>query len=500
MLRRVLVAVLATFVLSGCNQAQSTQAIDRLKPCTGDDAPSDAYCGTLKVYENRATKQGRQIDLNIVVLPALRTDSQPDPLFFLAGGPGQGAAKLARLVREMFRRVQNDRDIVLVDQRGTGKSNPLNCDSEDDSLSAIMETPEQSLARLKTCMSKYDADLTQYTTTIAMDDLDDVRAFLGYDKVNVYGGSYGTRAALVYMRQHGDRIRTAILDGVAPTNMRLPLYFPRDTQRAFDLLVKDCETDAGCHTAYPDLGNRMKALMARLEKNPPTVKATHPRTGETGDVRIDARLLAGVVVTALYSPIASALVPAIINSAEHNDFQSMLALAALGETGGDPNMSIGMQLSVICAEDAPRNTPDELKKEADATLFGKYVMQIQTDACTFWPRGAVDASFYEPVKSPVATLVMSGEIDPVTPPMWGQQVADSLPNSKHVVIPGTGHTPGGTGCGQRIIKSFIDSGSINSIDTSCTAKVKRPPFFLTPAGPDPNRPPSPQASARQAPQ
>jgi hypothetical protein len=269
--------------------------------------------------------------------------------------------------------------------------------------------------------------------------------------------------------------------------MRLPLFFPRDTQRAFDLLAKDCEADEGCHKAYPDLGNRMKVLIARLEKDPPTVQATHPRTGEIGDIRIDARLLAGVVVSALYSPIASALVPAIIASAERNDFQSMLALAAMGDSGGEPNMSIGMQLSVICAEDAPRNTAEELKHEADTTLFGKYVMQIQTEACTFWPRGKVDPSFYEPVTSPVTTLVLSGEIDPVTPPMWGQQVADNLPNSKHIVIPGTGHTPGGSGCGQRIIKSFIDKASFDGLDTACTAKVKRPPFFLTPAGPDPSR-------------
>ena len=183
----------------------------------------DAYCGTFKVYENRATKQGRQIDLNIVVLPALRADSQPDPLFFLAGGPGQGAAKLAKTVRTIFQRVQNDRDIVLVDQRGTGKSNPLDCNSDDDSLQAFMETNEQALERLKACQAKYDADLTLYTTPIAMDDLDDVRAFLGYEKINVYGGSYGTRAALVYMRQHGDRVRSTILDGVAPPDMRLPL-------------------------------------------------------------------------------------------------------------------------------------------------------------------------------------------------------------------------------------------------------------------------------------
>jgi pimeloyl-ACP methyl ester carboxylesterase len=490
-LSRVLVAGIATFVLPGCHQTQTTQGIDRLAPCTADDAPADAYCGTLKVFENRATKQGRQIDLNIVVLPAVRADAQPDPLFFLAGGPGQGAAKLARVVREMFRRVQNDRDIVLVDQRGTGKSNPLDCDQEDngdDSLESAMETPEDMLARLKTCLAKYDADLTQYTTTIAMDDLDDVRAFLGYDTINIYGGSYGTRAGLVYMRQHGDHVRTAILDGVAPPDMRLPLYFPRDSQRAFDLLVKDCAADAGCNKAYPNLGARMKALMERLEKNPPTVRITHPRTGRQAEITVDARMLANVVVFALYVPTASTLVPAIIAAAERNDFQSMFALGSIGDSpDGEANMSIGMQLSVICAEDAPRNTPDDLAREAESTLFGKYVMSVQSAACTFWPRGTVDPSFYEPITSNIPTLVLSGEIDPITPPSWGDQVAKTLPNSKHVIIPGSGHTAGSTGCGQRIMKDFIEKGTADGLDTSCAARVLRPPFFISPAGPDPNR-------------
>src|SRR5262249_35823138 len=156
-----------------------------------------------------------------------------DPVFFLAGGPGQGAAKLAPLVREMFRRVQTDRDIVLVDQRGTGKSNPLDCKvDDDDSLKGFNEPDSAGLDRLKACMAGYKADLPQYTTPIAMDDLDDVRAYLGYDRINIYGGSYGTRAGLVYLRQHGDRVRSAVLDGVAPTDMRLPLYFPRDLQRS----------------------------------------------------------------------------------------------------------------------------------------------------------------------------------------------------------------------------------------------------------------------------
>ncbi len=476
---------LAVLALGGCSQPTELSATDRLKPCTGNDTPVDAYCGTLTVYENRATKQGRQIDLNIVLLPALRADAAPDPLFFLAGGPGQGAAKMAKGLREMFGTVLTDRDIVLVDQRGTGKSNPLECADEDDSLKALGRTEAEAIDMLKKCLAGYDADVRLYTTSIAMDDLDDVRAFLGYDQINIYGGSYGTRAGLVYLRQHGDRVRAAILDGVAPTNMRLPLFFPRDVQRALDLLLADCAATAACNTTYPNLRARLGELMARLEKAPPTVAVVHPRTGERGDLTMTARLLANVLAGTLYIPMAASLIPAIIERAEQNDFQGLLALASIGDTGSPANMSVGMQLSVICAEDAPRITPAEVAKESAGSLFGPYVMRLQQDACAFWPRGEVADVFYEPVTSAVPTLVMSGELDPVTPPVWGEAIAKHLPASKHIVMPGTGHTAGGTGCGMRIMRAFLAKGDTEGLDTSCMANMKRPPFFVTPAGPHP---------------
>jgi pimeloyl-ACP methyl ester carboxylesterase len=351
------------------------------------------------------------------------------------------------------------------------------------------------IAQLKKCMEGYDADLRLYTTTIAMDDLDEVRAFLGYDKINVYGGSYGTRAGLVYMRQHGDRVRTAVLDGVAPTNMRLPLFFPRDAQRAFDKLIADCEADAGCHNAYPNLGARARALIARLEKTPAVVTVVHPRTGERGEIRMTARVLTNVIAATLYQPLVASLLPALIERAEKDDFQGVLALTGMNDTG-EPNMSLGMQLSVICAEDFPRLTPEELRKEAEGSVFGGHVMWIQREGCNMWPRGAVDASFYEPVTSDIPTLVMSGEIDPVTPPVWGEEIAKTLSNAKHIVMPGTGHTAGGTGCGRRMIKAFVDAGTLATLDTSCVQKVTRPPYFVTPAGPDPS---SAKASAGQVP-
>ena len=241
--------LLALAALASCSRASQPTAVDRLQPCASDRGPTDAYCGTLSVYENPMARTGRRINLNIVLLPSLASDVRPDPVVFLAGGPGQGAAQMARDVRSIFRRVLRERDVVLVDQRGTGKSNPLNCTSENNSLRELTESEDVALERLRRCFEGLDADVRLYTTTIAMDDLDEVRAHLGYDRINLYGGSYGTRAALVYLRRHGDRVRSVILDGVSPPDMRIPLFAARDAQRSLDKLLADCELDDQCRSA-----------------------------------------------------------------------------------------------------------------------------------------------------------------------------------------------------------------------------------------------------------
>jgi pimeloyl-ACP methyl ester carboxylesterase len=467
---------------AGCGQARISY-LDRLHPCTSSEAAVDAYCGTLSVPENRQTRSGRRISLNIVVLPAISSDVKPDPLVFLAGGPGQGAAQMAREIREGFRRIQRDRDIVLVDQRGTGKSHPLNCRDPQEHLRDALAPIEAALPRLRTCLESYDADVRLYTTSIAMDDLDDVRAYLGYDRVNLYGGSYGTRAALVYMRQHGDRVRAAILDSVAPTDMRLPMYAARDAQRALDKLLADCDADARCHATYPDLSNQVHSLMRRLDEQPVHAHVIHPRTGIAEDVDIRADTIASVIFAALYSPATASIVPMLVDRAERNDFQGLLALAVAGDTA--ENMSVGMQLSVLCSEDAARFSEADYVRATTGTVFGQHLMAGQIKACEFWPRGTVEVSYYEPVKSDVPTLVLSGDLDPVTPPAWGESVARHLTHAMHVQVSGSGHGVLATACGMQLIQAFLDRGSVEGLDTSCAKTTHRPPFFLSPAGPDP---------------
>ena len=302
--------------------------------------------------------------------------------------------------------------------------------------------------------------------------------------MNLYGGSYGTRAALVYLRRHGEHVRTMILDGVAPMDMRLPMFTARDAQRALDKLLTDCDADTACKQAFPELPARIRNLLRRLEDAPPTVRIVHPRTGIAEDVRVEARVVASILFSALYSPLTASIVPALVDHAERNEFQSVFALGLAGE-GTDENMSVGMQLSVLCSEDAARVTQTDVDQATAGTLFGSHLLGNQLKACGIWPRGVVDASYYEPVVSDVPALVLSGDLDPVTPPTWGEAVVKSLSHGRHVTVPATGHGVIGTACGLTLIQDFIDSASSDALDVSCVRSVKRPPFFVTPAGPDP---------------
>jgi pimeloyl-ACP methyl ester carboxylesterase len=473
-------------LLASCSSLRKTSATDHLQPCKYADGPSDAYCGTLDVFEDRVAKTGRKIALKIVVLPALKQKYAPDPLFFLAGGPGQGAAELVDAVQEPYRRIENDRDLVFVDQRGTGKSNPLECKPADGEKEDDDDNSSSFVAHLHTCLDKLKskADLTKYTTPIAMDDVDDVRQFLGYSKINVYGASYGTRAAIVYARRHAANTRTVILDSVAPTDMRLPLYMARDGQRALDLLLRDCSQDKGCNQRFPNLKERLNALLDRLGTHPQHVKYVDPRTGLDKELDVKRLTVGSVLFASLYSPVTSSLVPLIIEQAEKGNFSGLMAFGAAYDPLSD-SIAQGMHFSVVCSEDAPRIEPGSIARETAGTFFGPEMAELRLKPCEFWPRAQMEASYFENAPSDIPSLILSGELDPVTPPVWGQLVASQWKNSKHVVVPASGHGAWTSGCVLNLMAKFLNDGTASNLDTSCVQDVKRPPFFLGPSGPDP---------------
>lgn len=453
-----------------------------LEPCRTGGVASSARCGTLEVWEDREAKAGRRIALNVVVVPSIAASPAPDPLFFLAGGPGQAATEVAESVLPLFKEVRESRDLVFVDQRGTGSSNALDCPAlqEPTDFSEQLDAQDIPPDELRACLADLDADPKLYATPQAMDDLDDVRAALGYERVNLYGGSYGTRAALVYMRRHAARVRTAVLDGSAPVAMRLPLPTGEDGQRALDRLFDDCEKNETCAAAFPELRDAWRRLLARLEETPARVVIAHPRTTRRTEVTLDADAVAAGVRAALYNADLASLLPLAITRAEAGDWAPFAGLTHLYAESMD--VSLGMFLSVVCAEDVPRISPEERAAALVGSPLGRAGVRAIVDACEVWPAAKLPETYFEPVRSDVPTLLLSGEVDPVTPPRWGDEVKKGLSRALHVVAPGTGHGVVSRGCAPRVIARFVDAGDVAGLDVACLESLSRPPAFVTPNG------------------
>jgi pimeloyl-ACP methyl ester carboxylesterase len=462
--------------LSGCSSRVDAGA-SRLHLCGIGEGPRGSYCGLLTVFEDRAAKSGRTIELKIVVARALRRDPKPDPLFVLVGGPLGGAATMAESLVPMFRPYQTDRDIVFVDQRGTGASNPLDCQPPEQTIAALVEIPVQ---RLQRCLEELNADPRFYTTAPAMDDLEEVRSYLGYDRINLWGSSYGTRAALVYLARHETKVRSVVLDSAAPIDSTFVLNVPRDSQRALDRLIADCVAEMACAQRFPNLGATVSAVLNQAAQTP-VIRMLHPRTGAPIEGTISRELIATTILYSLYTPAIASLLPHLLSDAERGDFQGLLSLR-LSEGPPAPGTGEGAFLSVYCSEDAPRFSREDAVREANGTFLGTAALDAFFKPCAFWPRGTIDPDFYKAPVSEKPVLVLSGDLDPVLPPARGEQAAKSLANARHVVVPGAGHMTSLTGCVPRLIGEFFTTADTGAINTSCLDNLHRPPFVTNRAG------------------
>jgi pimeloyl-ACP methyl ester carboxylesterase len=470
-------ALLFLLNASGCAKHRLPGGLSKLKPCRLAGVDEELFCGKLTVFENRETRTGRTIDLNIVVLPAFDQKTKAEPLFDFAGGPGASSTAAADFYAGPGKIYRQRHDVVCVDQRGTGKSNLLAIPREKTPQYYLSEMYPVDYVREMRHALEPRADLTKYTTSIAMDDLDDVRAWLGYDKINLLGGSYGTRAELVYMRQHPDHVRSAALLAVAPTDLKMPLHHAESGARAMDLLLSECEQDAACRAAFPNIRDDWNNVLAQLEKQPARVE--YSASGRNAPTRVEIRrgVFGEKVRTWMYGRDKAARIPTIVHHAANGDFAPFLKEAIAPSI---PDfVADGMYLSVTCAEDVPFISPEEAAKLTTGNPFGDYRVFQQTRACGMWPRGEIPADFLEPVRSNAPVLIFSGNLDPVTPPSYGEAVASHLPNSRHVVIPEGGHGVDGLtdpGCIDRITIEFLDKGGAKNIDVSCVERMAPPPF------------------------
>ena len=450
-----------------------------LKDCHLDGIKAQVKCGSLQVPENYSLDNGEQISINFAILPAIDDSDKKTPLMFLAGGPGQAAVELAAGLRRAFSEIRKTRDIILVDQRGTGKSHPLACRDISGDQNIYQMVPEDfSEQDINDCLAEFTGDLSQYNSENAIRDFDAVRDVLGHQQINIYGGSYGTRAGLVYMRMFPDSLRSVVLDSVGPIEVPIGL-FGQSSAQSFKRLLEHCQQEKGCNNAYPNLADEFQQLMTRLAEKSVTVTIPHPRLGTHTEFVISKSKMLGIIFQQLYSVASRHLVPLIIHQAYLDNYMPLAGLIAM--TDGVQLAYIGLLFNITCNEDFPKITAQMSAKDADNSFGGDDSQLGFKKACSVWPQYRPGKAFYQAVTADIPTLILSGGLDPVTPPSNGDFSAATIPNSHHIIVDNVSHgvaTSTGS-CGVLIINEFLSTLTPKTLDETCLEDVPVESFMTS---------------------
>jgi pimeloyl-ACP methyl ester carboxylesterase len=444
-----------------------------------------ARCGELAVAENPGAPGGPSIDLHIAVVPALNRRATAAPLFLLAGGPGQAASDLYAGAAGAFARVNRNHDIVLVDQRGTGRSAALLCTYPDDWNLTTDPLPQLREAT-ESCLARFGDRVRYYTTSIAVRDLERVRSALGYATIDLYGSSYGTRVAELYMRRFPAAVHAVILDGVTYPEQAIGLDTPADGERALNLIIERCRLSQDCATAYPDLRGELAVLRRRFGPERQPIDLIDPSSGLPLHLDFNRGLLNAALRFLSYNAVEASLLPTLLHQGAIGNLAPLAGQTIMMARQIGSELASGMQNSVICSEDEPRF---DLSGEARQRIAQTYQGADQLDAlaviCKVWPRGPVDPDFNAALHSDIPTLLLSGEADPVTPPADAERAAAGLTHHRHVVLSGEGHGQLATGCMPKLMAEFLDGTSAETLDAGCLERHRPQPFFVGLTGPAP---------------
>lgn len=446
------------------------------KPCHVKDIDETLRCATLHVYEDAQARTGRQLPINIVVIPAQSKSAGP-PIFMIPGGPGEVATEFAsQMVSSWLRK---DHDLVLVDERGTGKGNALVCSlpgSDDDPEGQLQTIFRPALAA--SCLRELSGRvrLSEYNSWAAAEDIEDARKALGYNKIILAGGSFGTHLSLMYIKAYGRNVHAALLTSLVLLENRVPLYHAAAAQRAFNILVDDCNREASCKTAYPDLKGDLATILTGLAKAPAPTSVRHPVTGASIPLRLTRQMFVEHLRSILYSDKRRTEVPYLLHRASAGDFAPFAQLAVDRARGSNTNFPYGLHLAVTCGEFVRRIRKSEIEPATRGSFYGDARVEGQMAACRHWPRTRLPADFFREFKSGVPALMITGHADPVTPPEWGERARRILPNSIHLVIPGAHFAS--NDCTEKVAAEFLRTADPKHVDLSCMAKVKSMPFVL----------------------
>ncbi|PMQ07345.1 Carboxylesterase A [Dyella sp. AD56] len=440
-----------------------------------------AWCAPFEVPENRDDPTSRKIHLKLAVIRSSAQVASKDMLAMLAGGPGQAATESWPGVSAALQPLTAHRHVVLLDQRGTGGSNPLTCKDEGEGTEGgsddIVAGADRQKRETERCLKQLQdtADPRYYTTTIAAQDLEDVRKALGSPSFDLVGVSYGTRMAQQYAMRYPKAVRSLVLDGVVPNELVLGQDFARNLDDALKAQFAQCTANDACRKRFNDPYQTLYQLRDALRANPHKVSFRDPQTYQSVQRTLSEYSLSSVVRMFAYSPLTASLLPLSIDAAAHGDVGPLLGQAKLLSGDLSDTMNGGMQLSVICSEDADLLASND----ADAhTILGTRMVDTLRNTCSVWPKGTRPADFHEPLKTDIPTLLFSGQFDPVTPPRYGDQVAKNLSNARHLVLTGQGHNVINAGCAPQVVKHFIEDLHPKTLDASCLQRLQATPMFI----------------------
>lgn len=454
-----------------------------LRPCHVEGVKEELRCGVYNVFENRKTRQGRMLPLKIILIPARHPHPDDGPVFYMAGGPGEAATELAELVMESGD--SEEHDVVLVDERGTGDGNRLDCRSpaSDDNLEAYLNGPFDPAAA-RACRDELQKthDLTQYSTPNFVEDIDEIRGAMGYDRINISAGSFGTYAALMYMRAHRDHVRTAYLSSLVPLSNRVPLYHAEAAQLALEEVFDECDQEPACHAAYPRLREKFAALLSKVREAPVLASIRHPVSGAPTSIQLTERAFGDALRTMMYRSPSAREIPLLIEQATKGDFSPFAEAAVRASRNIYSGLGMGLHYAITCGEFVSRIRPEEIESATRGSFLGSWRVRDQMAACADWPKTELPVDYFEPFRSDVPMLLISGEADGTGPRgRWGKEGMPSMPNAVHLIVPGGGHTPENA-CTRSIRNELFRAGTTKGLNQSCMSKLRRLPFKLPGVG------------------
>jgi pimeloyl-ACP methyl ester carboxylesterase len=455
----------------------------RLEPCSIGRAnlgvpTMRAYCASVAVRENRAAPNGRQLRLKVAVVRSDAAQADPDLVVFLDGGPGGAATDDYPALAAAFAPLRKRHALLLIDQRGTGGSNPLSCD-DDKSI-----TGAPDLQQLSACVRELAPRAAPefYATSDAVEDLEEVRQALGAPQLDLVAVSYGTRLAQQYARRHGEAVRALVLDSAVPNSLALGSDHARNLEQVLRALFARCRANAVCAGRYGDPYQTLRRVQAQLRAHPQKLSLRDPYTFRVQQQQITADSLAQLVRIYAYSPYTAALLPFVLQQADTGDYAPLMGQAQVVSGDIAESLGGGMALSVICAEDADRLRVEPADED---TVMGNGLIRGLLAACPLWPHGQRPADFREPLRGPLPVLVLAGEHDPVTPARYGEAIVRTLPRARLLVLQGQGHGQLTVGCVPRLVDDFISALDARSLDTRCLDVLAQTPPFVDANGASP---------------